>query len=125
MRTLLFLSLFAIAGGFVFKWWVQSGEMDAYLDSHPNPAVNSQIEYYWGITLELAGRGDSARYRFKRISQKYPETDYGALAAAELINIAYEAGDRDTVVVEGQKFIEQYPDNPKVELIRKRVMNFQ
>ncbi|MHB9155313.1 MAG: tetratricopeptide repeat protein [Endomicrobiales bacterium] len=113
------------ASAFWFRGFVQSGRFEQYLDGHPNPQVNSQVEYYWGITLALAGHRDSARYRFKRVCTNYPDAEYAPLAWAELITMDYEENARSAVIDEGGKFLKKYPAHPKAEMIRKKVTFLQ
>jgi len=126
MRKLLIFILIIVAAGLWFKQFVRSGGFDRYLDAHPNQALNPAVEYYWGMTLGLADRKESAAYRFTRVTEKYPKSDYAALAYIEYIETLDNMGDRARTIEECKKFLESdYANHPKAEIIRKKLKFFE
>ena len=125
MRKIIVLLAVIIALMFWSLNFVKSGKFERYLDNHPNEALNSSIEYYWTLTLELAGRVDSAKYRYQRIMEKYPDTEYAPLAWFALIEGMDEGGSRGLVLDECNKFIEKYPTHPKSDVLRKKITFIQ
>jgi len=108
--------------GFWVRDFVQSGQFEKYLDSHPNPEFNPQVEYYWGMGLSMSNRKQMAAYRLSRVVEKYPKSEYAPLAWAEYIQVLDDMGDRPKVLEEAKKFLESdYASHPKAEIIRKKL----
>lgn len=111
---------------FWFKNCVQSGNFEKYLDAHPAPALNSTVEYYWGMLLNMADRKQSAAYRLHRVVEKYPKSEYAPLAWVEYIDILDDMGNRARTIEESKKFLQsEYSDHPKAEMIRKKLKYFE
>lgn len=101
--------------------FVRSGKLERFLDAHPNPRLNSAVEYYWAILLDLSGRKESALYRYERVKDNYEKMNYAPMAWSNMITIYFEDNKRSVVMEECEKFIEKYPGHPKVELCKKRI----
>jgi outer membrane protein assembly factor BamD (BamD/ComL family) len=121
MRKFLVLTIIVAVVAVWCKGFVRSGRMDDYLDRHPNPQLNAPLEYYWGVLLELVSHTSSAEYRFERVQDKYPKSEYAPLAWSEIIEMLDGQGKHDQVVLEGKKFLVTYPQHPKAELIRRKI----
>jgi hypothetical protein len=126
MRKFVIFVVFVAALAFWFKSFIQSGQLDRYLDANPNPSVNPAVEYYWGMILDFANHKQSAVYRFSRVAAKYPKSEYAPLAWAESIETLDDMNDRKRVIEESEKFINsQYASHPKAEKIRRKLMFIQ
>ncbi|MBN1621048.1 MAG: hypothetical protein JW871_00470 [Endomicrobiales bacterium] len=121
MKKLFFLLLIFVL---IFAWarnFIVSGRFEIFLDNHPNPQLNSKIEYYWASALSLFNHRETAKYRYKRIIDKYPETIYHPLAWFEYINVLEVSGQKNEAVREAAKFIENYPEHSKTRIVQKKL----
>jgi TolA-binding protein len=105
-----------------FKGFVQSGNLEKYLDAHPNESINPSVEYYWGMMLNFADRKDSAVYRLSRVVSKYPKSKYAADAWIECILILDDMGNRSRVLEEAKSFMQsEYSNSPRAEVIKRKI----
>lgn len=105
----------------LLKDFIKSGQFDKFLDAHPNPRINTRVEYYWGIGLVLINRYHSAEYRFLRIIKNYPKTKYARYAWLELIEV-YDSSNQIKMLSDTIKmFLEIYPDDPTAEKLKRRL----
>jgi len=118
MKKLLVFILVIAGIGYWFKSLVQSGAVERYLDAHPNPALNPQVEYYWGVLLDLANHSQSAMYRYHRVVDKYPRSSSAPLAWVASIELL---DDSRKALAESERFLAAYPDHPKAELVRRKI----
>ena len=121
MRKFFVFVILVVLAGVGLKDFIRSGECDAVLD-RLKPSISAPIEYYWGVLLEMANRDQSALYRFGRVREKYEKTPYAPLAWAEQIEILDDKGDRNGVMEEGKQFLAAYPDHPRAEIIRRKLV---
>lgn len=121
MRKFIIFIVCVAAFIFWFTGYIKSGQFEHYLDSHPNPRVNSKIEYYWALMLNMADYKKSAIYRYQRVVTKYPEDEAAPLALAAISGIFYEDGDNNATIEVCEKFLEKYPEHKKSSLIRRRI----
>ena len=122
MRKLMIFIIFVVLLAFWFKNFVQSGQLEKYFDTHPNPELNPVVEYYWGMLLNAANKDKSAAYRFHRVVEKYPKSEYAPRAWAEYIELLDNMGDRGKVLEESKKFLEsEYASSPKAEIIKRKI----
>jgi hypothetical protein len=122
MQKYLIVAVILFGLGYWLNDFVRGGGLEKYLDEHPNPAFNSQLEYYWGRGLELAARTDSACYRYKRVFEKYPDTENAPLALDAYIELLDSRNTNRSLVLEySKKFLEKYPNHPKAELIKRKI----
>jgi outer membrane protein assembly factor BamD (BamD/ComL family) len=125
MRTFIIVCAVIFLAGIGARDADRNGAFERFLDTHPHPQRNAAIEYYWGILVGLANHAQSAHYRLHRVVEKYPQTRYAPLAWAELIDRLFDEGKRPQVLEESAKFLSQYPDHFKAEIIKKRVYYIQ
>lgn len=125
MKSFLIFILVVLLSVFTIKDFIKSGKLEKFLDNHPNPSINSAIEYYWGMALTLSGHKESAKYRFGRMVKIYPKSKYTPLAWEECITIFDEENNNSKILEEGNKFLEIYPDHPKAQVIRKKMAVIQ
>ena len=105
-----------------FKGFVQSGQFEKYIDTHPNGSLNPVVEYYWGMLLNFANHKESAVYRFSRVVEKYPKSEYAADAWVECIEVLDDMGDRNRVLEESKKFMQsEYANSSKADLIKRKI----
>jgi hypothetical protein len=121
MRKLLVVLLVAVIVGIWSKGFVGSGECDRFLDRHFTAATKAPVEYYAGVLLSLAYHKRAAVYRFNRVMERYPKSEYAPDAWVEMIETFEDLGDRDAVVRECRKFLAACPDHVKARLIRKKL----
>jgi hypothetical protein len=115
------LSVLIIVGAlFWSKDFVQSGKLEKFLDTHPNPAFNQKIEYIWGMALHMAGRNAGAMYRIQRAAEKY-KVPGAADALAEYIQLLDDSHQRDKMMEQSAVFLEKYPNHDKAETIRRKI----
>jgi hypothetical protein len=126
MKKLVIFIVIVVGTGFWFKNFVQSGQLERYLDSNPNPTVNPAVEYYWGMLLSFANHNQSAVYRFTRVIAKYPKSEYAPLAWVEYIETLDNMGDRAKTIEQSKIFLQsEYADHPKAEIVRKKVKFYE
>lgn len=104
-----------------FNSFARTGKLEAYLDAHPNASLNSRIEYYLALLTDIANKNASAENRYRRIIAVYPDTGITASAWSNMIELIDKRNDRNLVLQESTKFLEKYPDDPKAEIIRRKV----
>jgi TolA-binding protein len=121
MKKIFIVLIVGVLVGMWLKNFVSSGQLDKYLDTHPNDSVNAPVEYYWGMLLQLCNHEQSAKYRLARVMAKYPKTDYAPRAMFDYVDLLDTEGDRNGVLEQGQKFLEQYPEHSQAEIIRKKI----
>jgi hypothetical protein len=112
-----------VIGALVYyaKGFVQSGQLERYLDTYANPAMNAKIEYYWGMLLEFANHDRSALYRLERVTKKYADLPEGSDAWAAYIQLLDSTGSRAAALQQAQLFLEKFPNHAKAEVIRKKI----
>lgn len=121
MRKLFFITLLIVCTCVWFSDFIESGRFEKYLDSHPNPDLNSQIEYYWAFILNKANHKVSAKYRYERVISKYPQTEIVPSAWIDLIEVLNDLGKRREAINECRRFLEKYESHPKAALVRIRI----
>ena len=125
MRKFVLVCLIIFGAGYLVKDYVVSGRFERFMDTHPNASINPAIDYYWTVLASLADHRESAKYHAGRVLEKYPESSYAPKAWAERINVLYAEDKKNEVLDEGSKFLEKYPDHPRAEIIRKRILFLQ
>jgi outer membrane protein assembly factor BamD (BamD/ComL family) len=122
MKKLFFFFLIVAGVALLLVRNVQNGKFDAFLDTHGTKAVNSNIQFYMASACELLHKNDSAKLRFKKVFEKYPDVPLAPLAMAEYISIAsVQGGQIAEVYAICRGFMEKYPNHPKAVLIKRRM----
>lgn len=122
MRKFVLVCLILFGAGYLIKDFVVSGRFEKFMDTHPNEHINPAVDYYWAVLANLANRYTPAKYHALRVMEKYPDSPYAPKAWADIIDMLFDEENRPRVMEEGNKFLEKYPDHPRAEIIRKRII---
>lgn len=122
MKKFVIFMAIAVALIYSFKWFVQSGQFEKFLDANPNNSLNPCVEYCWGMLLNLADHKDSALYRLSRVVSKYPKSTFAPDAWSEKIEILDDMGLKNRVMEEAKSFMQSdYASTPKAEVIKRKI----
>lgn len=125
MRKFVLVCLLLFGAAYLINDFVVSGRFEKFMDTHPNEHINPAVDYYWAMLASLANHNIPAKYHALRVMEKYPESPYAPKAWVEIINMLYDEENRPRVIEEGNKFLEKYPDHPRADLVRKKIVFLQ
>ncbi len=100
--------------------YIKKGDFERYVDSHQSTII-PPVEYFFAVMLNLSGRKESALRWFLKVHEQYPKNSYAPRGWAEAIEILDERSERRRMEEEINKFLKEYPDDPKAEIMRKKL----
>jgi hypothetical protein len=122
----LIITVIVLIGLLIFlNDFTRTGKLEVFFDEHPNPSLNSKVEYVLALLTDLSNKKVSAELRYRRIVALYPDQSVTASAWANMIEILDNQGDQKRVMEEAQKFVEKYPDDERAELLKKKMSIIQ
>lgn len=107
----------------IFASWtvnyIKKGDFERYIDSHHSNII-PPVQYFFAMMLNLSGRKESALRWFLKVHEQYPKNSYAPIAWSEAIEILDQKSERARMTEEIEKFLQEYPDHPKSEIVRKK-----
>ncbi len=116
---LLIIIVFVISTSWTINY-IKKGDFERYIDSRHSTII-PPIQYFFAMMLNLSARKESALRWFLKIHEQYPKNYYAPLGWSEAIEILDQKNDRKRTEEEINKFLEEYPDGPKTEIMRKKL----
>lgn len=125
MKKLIFLAgLFGSAGWLA---WERGSSEDvlSWSDRHKASPVSEKVEYYLGMCNYMRNDNRKAADSFSQLLVNHATSQYAPDALWKLAQIHYDANEFSLAVDDYLKFAELFPEHPKTESARQKVLDIK
>jgi len=91
-----------------------------YSQKHPDPSLSPKVDYYVAMAYSLRSKDAESIFAFQQLLTDYPTCQYAPRALILLGNAYSEKNRWDDARDSYQRYIDQFPEGPDIEIARKK-----
>lgn len=98
-----------------------SGSCEEFILAHAESGWAAGSLYYLGNFFLILQKHDRAEEVYEAVLDNFEETDYFEPAYYKYFHVAAESKRKETAIERGEDFLEELPDSPKADIVKKRI----
>ncbi|MBN1383565.1 MAG: tetratricopeptide repeat protein [Elusimicrobia bacterium] len=121
MRKFLIFVLIVLG---IFYWasnFIKTGKLQDYIDKNSDKSWAPKLQFNLGKIYKTASNYEHAELCFKRISEKYPESEYNVEAMYQLGLVYAETQRRHQAIEVLKRIVQEYPEYEEIKRVKNRL----